>query len=840
MASTQKTVVTALMSALAAALFMPSVFAVAAAAPEPVVVWDGATNEFNFANLTRTVGDNTYTLNLHENTTDANSSYILIGSEDKKAGVTITATNTDPAVTNAFGESGAVSVIMKCSGLNLSDTAFRGVIGVLSDEGGYSRESTPSVVDNNIKVGLTTANRTLVAGEFSYFIRDGNCTADLKKENSASFGTGRQTICLTYDSASGANVYLNGNLISSAEITFGNWLTPVGVVLGGVDRDGSFLVYAQKGMKIEAVAVFASELNSDEVANYRFPGDELLNVTTDTTVSAINSQFGPAKEIDLYVEKGVTITGDTIFNATNIKFHCVGSFMLKPPAGNTAVFDFSDVMGNPIITYEGVLPAISGTVFTSNTIPTWVTSAADWTGTIWLKHKTIIDFDPNLYGNTNSTLRLSGITAYFKNQTTPLEVNPAIELVNDSSLYGLNVNNGYSRDTSNPNRYIVFSKLKGDGELWTNETADKVLINVLGWSEFEGKIQLVKKIVVFGDTVPPVTDFNTPGAIYISSEATVAVPAGKQWRAVGGIHVYGTFKAADLGETQIRSDTTNFIYDTGIFTLTNAGTVDDSETDYARITGTGKLRYEGTGEYRVLSNINFPTNMITEIELAGDRGGLGLWAPSANYTHTIGSLSGSMRIRTDVPTNRVDNGTRNLRILQAKDTTYSGVFDGNRKTDRLGTVFVAPGVSSSGTLTLAGVQTHTNDLVVEANAMVNLTGTWVGPVNVYGTISGTGTVDGNLTLNDGATLKVDDLSGALAVSGAFTATGAISIELPEGALSSSRRKCMLLSSTGSVDLSGATFTLTVGDEPVNMADYGFSVFRGRLMLKRNGSVYTIR
>jgi hypothetical protein len=160
--------------------------------------------------------------------------------------------------------------------------------------------------------------------------------------------------------------------------------------------------------------------------------------------------------------------------------------------------------------------------------------------------------------------------------------------------------------------------------------------------------------------------------------------------------------------------------------------------------------------------------------------------------------------------------------------------------DRVAGVYVRPGVASSGTLTLSGVQTHSNDLVVETNATVNLTGTWVGPVNVDGTISGTGTVDGNLTLTDGATLKVDDLSGALAVSGAFTATGAISIELPEGALSSSKRKCMLLSSTGSVDLSGATFTLTVGGEPVKMSDYGFSIFRGRLMLKRNGSVYSIR
>ena len=829
MASTQKTVVTTFMSALIAALLMPSAFAVAAAAPEPVVVWDGAASEYNFTNLTRTVGDNTYTLNLHANTTDANGSYILIGSENAKAGVTITATNTDPAVTNAFGENGAVSVIMKCSNLNLTDTLYRCVIGLLADGGEFYSG------DNNMKVGLATRGDY---SAYSFFFKSGEQNVYVANTNSTAFASGAasQTICLTYDAGSGAKVYLNGELIASSEVTFSDWLTPTGIALGGVDKDGSTRCAAQAGMKIEAVAVFASELGASEVAEYRFPWDGLLNVTADTTVSAINGQFGSTSEINLYVEKGVTITGDTAFNASKVNFHCAGSFTLKPPAGNAAVFDFSDVMGKPVIEYDGVLPEVSGTTFTSNTIPTWVTSAADWTGTIWLKGKALTGFDPNPYGNTQSTLRFSGIDAYFKNQSTPLEVIPAIELVDDSYQYGLNVNNGYSRDTSNPNRYIVFSKLKGDGELWTNETADKVLINVLGWSEFEGKIQLVKKIVVFGDTVPPVTDFNTPGAIYISSEATVAVPAGKQWRAVGGIHVYGTFKAADLGETQIRSDTTNFIYDTGIFTLTNAGAVDDSTMDYARITGTGTLRYEGSGEYRVLSNVNFPTNMITEIELAGARGGLGLKPPSDGHTHTIGSLSGSKRIRTDFNSSYM----RNLRILQAHDTTYSGVLDEGDKDDRIGTVTVAPGVASSGTLTLAGVQTHNNDLVVETNAMVNLTGTWVGPVDVYGAISGTGTVDGNLTLTDGATLKVDDLSGALAVSGVFTATGAINIELPSGALGGSQRKCMLLSSTGSVDLSGATFTLTVGDEPVNRADYGFSVFRGRLMLKRNGSVYTIR
>ena len=188
MASTQKTVVTALMSALVAVSLLPSAFAVAPVTPEPVVVWDGAASEFNFSDLTRTVGDNTYTLNLHANTTDANYSYILIGSENAKAGVTITATNTDPAVTNAFGENGAVSVILKCSSLNLSDTLYRCVIGLLADGGEFYSG------DNNMKVGLATGWGT---GANSCFFKNGVWNVNVANSTPFASGVASQTICLT-------------------------------------------------------------------------------------------------------------------------------------------------------------------------------------------------------------------------------------------------------------------------------------------------------------------------------------------------------------------------------------------------------------------------------------------------------------------------------------------------------------------------------------------------------------------------------------------------------------------------------------------------------------------
>ena len=116
-------------------------------------------------------------------------------------------------------------------------------------------------------------------------------------------------------------------------------------------------------------------------------------------------------------------------------------------------------------------------------------------------------------------------------------------------------------------------------------------------------------------------------------------------------------------------------------------------------------------------------------------------------------------------------------------------------------------------------------MVVESDGQVNLTGTWVGPVTVNGTFGGTGAITGNLTLADGATLK----ASAPSVSGNLTATGAIALELPAGALDGG--SCALLSVGGTTDLSGATFTATVGGSPVDMARYEVKAVNGSLVLR---------
>ena len=319
-----------------------------------------------------------------------------------------------------------------------------------------------------------------------------------------------------------------------------------------------------------------------------------------------------------------------------------------------------------------------------------------------------------------------------------------------------------------------------------------MLINIRDWSEFTGPLQFVNKILVLGEDIPTIDDFNVAGSIYICAGATLT--ATSQLRADGGIYVNGELSAPNVGTTYIRDGTIIHVPDTGLLTLTNSGNIDDTTANYACIQGSGTLKLVSQGNYyRCVSTVNFPTNMIVQTELGG-----GFLLKNSGAEYTIGSFAGSGYVRSDF-----NPGDRNLRILQAKDTTYSGVFDAN--IDRVGTVTVAPGVSTAGTLTLSARQTASNALVVESGAAVNLTGTWVGDATVAGTFGGTGTLTGNLTLTNSATIKVDDISDSLDVSGSLTATGAITIELPEGA-----NKGMLITTGSKPNISGATFTTTIG------------------------------
>ncbi len=430
----------------------------------------------------------------------------------------------------------------------------------------------------------------------------------------------------------------------------------------------------------------------------------------------------------------------------------------------------------------------SGTVVFTGRAPTptgeaWWTNA-DWQGTVEINDVTdmvgratgftgtYLDF--NSYGNAGSVIKLGTITGWFGNETCNVPV----------ILAGtLTINNGISGEA------FTFKKLISNGGYITapNQSATSRIVIEDG-SEYAGYIGLNAKMVVFGTANP---DF-VKGQIYVSSNATITVPSvNTAFWAVGNIVVDGELKADGLA--RFGGGTSITTTDNGVFTLTSTGNGTETETDadYARIKGTGTLKYDGTG-WRALSTNNFPTTVTLVNEQAGDI------LLSRALTYSVGSLAGTKNLQGNY-----GSGARYLRVIQSQDTEWSGIVVSDGQ-DRFKGLTVAPG-ATAGTLTLSGTQVKAQTLTVESGAKVNLTGTWVGATTVAGTFGGTGTLTGNLTLTDGATIKVNDISDPLEVSGSLTATGAITIELPEGA-----GKGMIFTTGSKPDITGATFTTKIG------------------------------
>ena len=298
---------------------------------------------------------------------------------------------------------------------------------------------------------------------------------------------------------------------------------------------------------IEKVALFAGEfLSAEDVEDFKFPT---------LSVSEINMQQGSASEITVNLDDGDIVVGDTTFTATKVNFVCDGSFTLVPPAGNTAVFDFSGVTGRYFIRYDGALPTVSGTTFTANTIPTSVANASDWTGTIWLRNINVTDFNVNSYGNASSIVRLSGISGWLTAPGNYTYTNTVpVELCNDGFEYALRIVNGNSANSDNPLRSTAFVKISGDGKLY-DFTYAKPVIKVFDMDEFTGDISLAYGSCLLVCDPAAVFDSlydifgNHPGSLRIESGKAVAVPNGKTWNVMevasyGNLTVNGTLTAS--------------------------------------------------------------------------------------------------------------------------------------------------------------------------------------------------------------------------------------------------------------------------------------------------------
>ena len=493
--------------------------------------------------------------------------------------------------------------------------------------------------------------------------------------------------------------------------------------------------------------------------------------------SLVNLFINSGLKRTVYVASGKTVTLDSAATWTAATGFVVEGTLNAN--GTLASSASAAVTGAGTVVFNGKLPSPTG--------DTWWKNSA-WDGTVQIKGLTGFvgssEFTGSVlmvndYGNADSILELNGCTGWMPYGfvegdnvcTVPLKITGT-----------LTINNGIS------NSKFTINKLLGNGTIYTDNNTATTTIQVLDSTEFTGRVQLNKKRVVFGETVPA---SYVIGQIYVGAGQTLTVPnSNVAWYGTGGITVDGELRAAAL--SNFGGGTTITTTDNGVLTLTSTGngTEGETDTDYARITGTGSLKYEGTG-WRALSTNNFPTAMTLVNEQAGDI------LLSRAITYTIGSLAGSKNFQGNY-----SSGSRYLNIIQGKDTEWSGNVINDNSARLAGFTIDA---ASTGTLTYSGTGVLAVPLTINGGA-VNITGNWKGNTTVASMIGGTGTLTGDLTFSDGATFKAFGTdSDGLAVSGTITypGTGTVTVDFAEVPTADT----VLLSASG---LDASKFTLASG------------------------------
>ena len=333
---------------------------IAAMAATPVAVWDG---DFSAESLTK----NGWTLNLKGNALSADNSTITIDRDNN--GVRLDA---DTAVDG-------VTVIVRYSGLAVG--SHDRVLATSSVDSGYDRTGIRLTTGgylcgckNNSSNSGTLSNHGSIAGSapergYMAFVYKGGTDAN---------GTFIyfKTIGGTYPSNSSWGTY---QLSYQADSVIS------GVTLGGM-RQAVSGWEAAKGMNITGIAVFEGRVSAAELNEYSFPATD-YPVTSDTSVSALNTALAGAGEVNLTVSPDVTITYDAAFSASAVRFTSSGNVRLAakapPSAAELAKLDLSGVQGSVIRTWLN--PGVVGFNFNANGASwgtTYVDGAADTSGAL--------------------------------------------------------------------------------------------------------------------------------------------------------------------------------------------------------------------------------------------------------------------------------------------------------------------------------------------------------------------------------------------------------------------------------------------------------------------------
>ena len=268
-------------------------------------------------------------------------------------------------------------------------------------------------------------------------------------------GTASESDSGTIKVAVTAEQWANGVTIETSKVTLRSGHTNLTFVYDGVEVVGT-------GMKLAAQSREWTGTGGDNkwstAANW---SDSTLptaagavTIKTEATIEIAETDVMPKV---LSIETNVTVTG-TLTNVNAM----LGSGTLTLDTGTsvTPKGSFHDF----IASFKGVIKGAGIVRYTSmpssSTVTTFLQNAEKWQATFSLENLAYNNFNPNLLGNTNSVLRLTGCSGYFiQSNNTPMTIAPTIELVNGTGdkEYGYKCENGWSSDK------IEFAKVIGSG-----------------------------------------------------------------------------------------------------------------------------------------------------------------------------------------------------------------------------------------------------------------------------------------------------------------------------------------------------------------------------------------
>lgn len=410
--------------------------------------------------------------------------------------------------------------------------------------------------------------------------------------------------------------------------------------------------------------------------------------------------------------------------------------------------------GNGYVCFQTVLPDTTMLPFFK---------AADWKGRAQLDRiaGNCPDINPDLYSNPSSKTVFAGVKGWVpKNVTFANEVGLSKFAWDGTQVLSLELCNGYGQSTT------VFSKLSGRGWLKDTHTSTQTaqILRLLDVSDFHGTLFVTVKRIVIGPTAAAKDQYGTiyiPEGIHLNAYGAPDTDDCGIICARNGVFVDGELTVADPAffiidgvRTPVTVGSSGLLRFALNETFMNNWTYNSTGSKFSLVSGTGRLEFTdyGSGCYRVWprsEDLMWQGCMeVANLQGTGTKGGIILSHKGTVEEPQLLSIdtfwgTGGLRSDANVATNSqgkfiaIEN--RSLRIVQGRDTTWSGVIGGEY--DNIAELRVAAAETAPGaTLHMTGVNKIFRDtLVVESGGSVRLDGGWNGDIRVEGTFGGSGT-----------------------------------------------------------------------------------------------------